>query len=212
MPRPKKRPKFNHQANTNEYLHCLGSMLKWSEILLNQKNEKAYNDFLNWIITKQYFKDNNEISIKKIAELSGYNSAKISRWLREIYEDILELNQKSPGLFYQEKGFNIELHFKHYDDYCIINLSIPIIPRVYERLEFYFIKAALGTNYFWVKEITHYIEENEAQVVVSLNGGLVNKYREFALEKALFYGNVNFMDVHKKFDFQIDDELRQLKF
>ncbi|MNP79069.1 hypothetical protein D3C76_1768180 [compost metagenome] len=69
----------------------------------------------------------------------------------------------------------------------------------------------MGTNYFWVKDITYYIEENKVQIVVSLQGGHLNKYREFVLDKALFNGNLNFMDLHQKFDFQIDDELRHLK-
>jgi len=212
MSRNKERLKFNHNANTHEYLYCLGNMIHWSKILLKQNNKKPYNDFLNWIIINQYFNNIEEgISLKKIAELSGYSNTKISRWIREIYIDILELNQKYPVLFYDKSGYNVELHFKHYDDYCFINLTLPHIPRVYERLEFYFIKAAVGTNYFWVKDITYYIEENKVQVVVSLQGGHLNKYREFALDKALFNGNLNFMDLHQKFDFQIDDELRHLK-
>ena len=85
MGRTKERPKLIYQANTLEYLYCLGDMPKWSELLYEQTNGKPYNDFLKWILSKNYFKDNQKISIKKIAELSGFPSVKITKWLREIY-------------------------------------------------------------------------------------------------------------------------------
>ena len=42
----KEKPKFIHQASTLEYLYCLSDMHKWSQILYDQHNGKAYNDFL----------------------------------------------------------------------------------------------------------------------------------------------------------------------
>lgn len=207
MSRAKKRPKFNHQASTHEYISCLRSMIKWSEVLLQQNNGKPYNEFLEWIIEKQYFKNIEGIPIKKIAVLSNYSNVKISKWLREIYNDILELNQKNPILFYVEKGFNVELHFEHYDDYCIFNFTLPTVPRIYDRIGFYFIKAAMGTNYFWVKDIMYYIEENEVQIIISLHGNILNKYRELMLDKALFNNEIN---LHDKFHFEIDNELKRL--
>jgi hypothetical protein len=96
MARIKEKPKIVHRATTLEYLYCLADMPKWSQVLLEQNSIKAYNKFLKWILEKQYFKDDEKISIKKIAELSGYPSIKISNWLREIYEDILKLNELQP--------------------------------------------------------------------------------------------------------------------
>jgi hypothetical protein len=207
MPRTKERPKLIHEATTLEYLFCLENMPKWSQVLSDYNNGKPYNDFLKWIIQQRYFKDDQKISIKKIAELSGYASAKISKWLREIYDDLLELNEAQPSLFYFPGNIEVELYFHYYDSHCSFKTSLPVVPRKYEMFEFHFIKAKLGVHFFWVDEVRHIIEENRTYISISLQGGFVNIYRELALSKALFEGTVSSLDVYKKYAFEIDKEL-----
>lgn len=207
MARRKERPKFVHQASTLEYLYCLGDMPKWSQLLLDQNNGKLYNDFLNWLLQKQFFKDERKISIKSMAEQSGYTSSKISKWLKEIYEDILELNELQPELFYSSGDVKIEFYMKYYDSYCSFLTSLAGVPRMYESIEFFFIKAKMGISFFWVKDVKYKIGDNETSVLIILEGGLVNIYREFTLSKALFEGYLNFREIHQKFDFEIDEQL-----
>ena len=211
MPRIKERPKFIHQAGTLEYMYCLGDMPKWSQALLNQKNAKSYNDFLQWILEKRYFKDDEKMSIKKIAELSGYPAAKISKWLRDIYEDIFQLNEVKPELFYVSGDVLVEFYFKYYDSRCMFKTSLPMLPRLHETLDFFFVKAKMGMSSFWVKDVQHFIGEDKAYIVVFLEGGLPNVYREFALSKALFEGTLDFRDVYQKYDFEIDNLLLKRK-
>ena len=204
MPRRKERPKFIHKASTQEYLHCLQNMSKWSEILLSQDNGKAYNDFLKWILENDYFKNSENLTITQVSKMSGYSSAKISKWLQEIYEGILKLNESNPELFYTESGIQVELHIRYYDSYCSFWLTLPVIPRVYESFEFFFIKAKMGWTTFWVKDVQYSIDNNKSSVILFLEGGILNKYREFAVEKALFEGQISFRDEYEKFDFEID--------
>lgn len=211
MPKTKERPKFIHQATTLEYLFCLQNMSDWSQILSNQDNRKSYNDFLKWILQQQYFKNHEKISIKKISEISEYPSTKISKWLREIYEDILELNEINPSLFCSTKGVEVELHFKYFDNYCSFKTSLLVLPRKYETFEFFFIKAKLGFTSFWVKEVHHTIDDNKGYISVFLEGGILNIYREFALAKAIFEGNLSYFDIYKKFDFEIDEALLRIR-
>ncbi len=83
MSRKKEPPKFIHKATTQEYLHCLQNMSKLSDILLSQNNGKAYNDFLKWMLENDYFKISKNLTIVHISKLSGYSSAKVSKWLQE---------------------------------------------------------------------------------------------------------------------------------
>lgn len=207
MGRTKERPKFIHQATTLEYLYCLGDMPKWSQVLLDHNNGKSYNDFLKLILEKQYFKDDEKRSIKKIAELSGYPSAKISKWLREIYEDIFTVNEAEPQLFYQVGTIEVEFYFKYYDSYCCFKTMLPALPRLYESFDFFFVKAKMGMSSFWVKDVRHIIGEDKSTVLINLHGGLVNIYREFTLSKALFEGTLKFMDIYQKYDYEIDKQL-----
>ena len=114
-----------------------------------------------------------------------------------------------PQLFSFSGNVNVELFFRYFDSYCSIKTSLPVVPRLYESFEFFFIKAKLGFSTFWVKDVEYVIRQNEASIVISLQGGYVNVYREFALDKALFEGAINFMDLCNKHDFEIDKILRK---
>ncbi len=209
MARIKQKPRLVHQATTLEYLYCLGDMLIWSQVLYDHNNAKSYNDFLKWILQRNYFKDEEKISIKKISELSDYPSVKISKWLREIYEDIFELNEVEPQLFYSKGNVQVEFHFKYFDSYTSFKTSLQVLPRQYETFDFFFVKAKMGISFFWVKDVRYIIGENETNVIISLAGGLVSVYREFALSKALFEGTLDFMDIYQKYDYEIDNHLRK---
>ena len=211
MGRTKERPKLIHQATTLEYLYCLGDMSKWSKLLYEQDNGKPYNDFLQWILSKDYFKNDEKISIKRISELSGYPSAKISKWLREIYEDIFELNETKPQLFRLDGDNKVEFYFRYNDNYCLFKISLPTLPREYETFDFFFVKAKMGISTFWVKDVGHFVAENGVSISISLHGGMVNIYREFALSKALFEGTLKFMDIYHKYDFEIDEQLLKIR-
>ena len=65
----------------------------------------------------------------------------------------------------------------------------------------------MDVNHFWVKSIVH---EVGSQPAIALEGGYLNRYREFALEKALFQGKLVLMDVIKKDSFEIDKELKTI--
>ena len=43
-----------------------------------------------------------------------------------------------------------------------------------------------------------------------LDGGTLNKYREFALEKALFQGRIGFMSLYDMHSFEIDKEIQRI--
>jgi hypothetical protein len=207
MGRIKERPKFIHQATTLEYLYCLSDMSIWSQVLFDQNNGKRYNDFLKWILENQHLKGDEKRSIKKIAEQSGYPSAKISKWLREIYDGIFELNEEQPQLFYLAGNIKVEFYLKYFDSHCSFITSLPAVPRMHESIDFFFVKAKMGISSFWVNDVSHFITENETSVVVNLTGGMVNVYREFALSKALFEGTLKFMDIYQKHNFEIDQLL-----
>ena len=205
MPRKKERPKFIHKASTQEYLHCLQNMSNWSNILLSQNNRKTYNDFLKWILKNDYFKTSENLTIAHISKQSGYSSAKVSKWLQEIYEGILELNENSPRLFCAEPGIRVRLQLRYYDSYCFFSLTLPVVPRVYESFEFFFIKAKIGWDRFWIRNVEYEIDNNKNTICIFLEGGILNRYREFAVEKALFKGQISHRDEYEKFDFEIDD-------
>lgn len=149
-----------------------------------------------------------KISIKKIAADFKTDTARVTKWIREIYDDIFELNYEKPELF-QKSGAKVCLHFSYFDDICIFYTSLQVVPREFEKVRFPFINAKVGINWFWVKTVEHEIAE-ESIVNISLKGGTANKYREFSLDKALFQREIHYMDVYEKNEFELDDEIRKI--
>lgn len=68
----------------------------------------------------------------------------------------------------------------------------------------------MGIDFFWVKKVEHEIVNDDTEVTIWLEGGFLNKYREFALHKALYQGWIGFMDEFDKHSFELDEELNKL--
>lgn len=210
MGRTKERKEIHHEPSTHEIFGCLSSMPKYSEILSIKNQDKPYTEFLKWLVGKDFYNSSNEkITVKKMASDFKSESSKITKWIHEIYDDIFELNYDEPTLF-QKDGVKVALYMKHYDDACTFFTSLPVIPRQYETVRFHFVQAKMGLDYYWVKKVEHAIEDGNAEVTLWLQGGFLNKYREFALDKALFQGWIHFMDVYHKQEFELDEEIKKI--
>jgi hypothetical protein len=210
MGRTKERRKILHEPSTHEIFRCLSEMTAYSKILLEHIPDKSFAEFLKWLIEVDFYNDREEkIIVKKIAAGFNVETAKATKWIKEIYQEIFELNYDKPELFQQE-GIKVTLYMKAYDNHCSFYTSLPVLPREFETLRFPFAHGKVGIDYFWVKKVEHEIVENSAVITLWLEGGFLNKYREFALDKALFQGRIGFMEVYQKHSFELDDELKKI--
>lgn len=210
MGRTKERRKIIHQPSTPEIFDCISCMPTYSKLLLDQYPNKPYSVFLHGLIDINFYNDRNEkITIKRIAADFNTDAVKVTKWLKEIYEQLFELNRDKPELF-RTNGVKVYLIFQNYDSYCYIYTSLPVLPREFETIRFPFVKAKVGTDSFWIKKVEHEIVEDTVEVIIWLEGGLLNKYREFALDKALFQDRIHFMDVFNLQPYEIDKELKML--
>jgi len=210
MGRRKERMKFIHEPSTHEIFYCLCGMPDYSKILLEQNPDKPYSDFLERLVEINFFNNRTEkIAIKKIASDLKTDTSKATKWIKEIYEQIFELNFDKPELF-QNNGVKVCMYIRYYDSSCSFYTTLAVLPREFETISFPFVKGKVGTERFWVKKVEHEINENGSSVTLWLDGGTLNKYREFALDKALFQGWIHFMDVYDKHSFELDDEIKKI--
>jgi hypothetical protein len=56
-------------------------MLNWSRILLLQSTQKPYADFLTWLLEKNFFIEQEKISVKSLALGFKADTTKITKWL-----------------------------------------------------------------------------------------------------------------------------------
>ncbi len=210
MARSNERRKILHNPSTHEIFLCLSWIPAYSKILADHGPRKSYSDFLDWLIQKRFYNDRTgKVIIKNIAKEYKSDSAKVTKWMREIYEEIFDLNYDRPELF-QKEGVKVCLYFSHYDNGCTFYTSLPAVPREFETVRFPFVKGKVGIDFFWVKNVEHEIIEDVTSISIWLSGGFLNKYRQFALDKAIFHGLIHFTDVYDRHDFELDDEIRKI--
>ena len=197
---------FLHESSTKEKLYCLSSNQKWSELLIGKG--KNYEQFLQRICQKNFFKDLESNSVTKIGAILGFKPAHITKWIAQIYDDIYELTIEEPNLF-KSSEIRHDCYFHNYDNHARLSIWLPQTPRECERFELDFLKAKLGTYSFWVKTVYHHYENGEYSVHLELNGGNLNRYREILVDKALFKGTLNLMDLYKKDRWEIDELLKK---
>lgn len=199
------KPKLEIRSSASDYFYSLCSMSDWLTILNKQESHKKYKEFLKWIVDENILDFDSEKVMRENAVKTGFPKNKILQWLREIYRDLIDLNCESPELFFDQEKVLIEFTFHYFGNYSFCTLSLPAIPRQYEEFRFPFINATLGTEYFWVKNITYLHDCQRTTINILLEGGFCNKYRDFAIEKAKYEGSLSFHDMYSLTDNEIDD-------
>lgn len=205
----KEGDKLIHKPSTQDVFNSLSGSPNYSEILLANKSDLPYSDFLRWLVENKYFKDrSSRITVKGMAADFKSDAAKISKWLRQIYDDIFELNESNPELF-QKEGIKVKLNFKTYDSRVNFHTSLPALPRIHETVVAYFFHAKLNANYYWIDDIEHVFHNGVMQIIVFLKGGFINRYREFLLDRAVFEEYISLYEAMTNYDFRIDEKLKK---
>ncbi len=151
--------------------------------------------------------EDKRVSITQMGEQFGVKKEHITKWVHEMYEDIFALNDTSPELFKSE-GIRHELYFKGIGTSTSLTIWLKSTPRVYEKLNFFFLEGKLGSRSYWVKDLHHDLDEGKHLITVFLEWGLCNVYRELLVQRGLFYGHLGSMDIYNKEDYEIDKELK----
>lgn len=155
---------------------------------------KEYDEFLQKLIGQEFYKLNESVSIKKISEETEYKRIQVTKWTRQLHDDIFILNSESPELFERDE-IKHNLYFRYFDTYAAVTLWLKHTPRVYDCFDFFFVKAKVGTGNFRVRDVTHEIDNGNYQINIQLIGGLPNRYREMLIEKAVFFNIINSWDI-----------------
>jgi len=120
------------------------------------------------------------------------------------------MNYEQQDLFKIKDTIKHELYFKGSDTFSYFTLWLSATTRIGEIFSCYFMKARMGTSSFWVNDVRHEYEDGEHRINIFLNGDIQNIYRSLLLEKALFFGQISFMEAMKDYGFQIDEKLRSI--
>ncbi len=194
-----KRVDYEHKPKISDYIICLAYYPNYTKLL--NPTDKPYSDVLKWFLDREeYFMDeeNDYPTVKKIASDLGISEFKAKSSLKSIYEDIFELNEKSPRLFMREGQILCNMSFKsHYGKTCTFNMGLDVLPRDGDSVYFLFLRATFDSWGFHVKGVYHELERGKHTVSVSLSPERKNKYFELLKEKGYLRGEISFEEYLK---------------
>lgn len=183
----------------NEIERSLFSEYRWIGFLADRG--KPYNHIIGGLMEigrlwNSEEKDNEQgaFSMRWMAERLEEKPSKITKWIRLIYNDLLELNMDEPHLFAGPGEILCEFLFEgNYDSYYVA-FGVPCIPRVGDKVDFQFLEAVIGLRMYVVREVTISREKGETHINVHCRIGTeYNLYREFIRSKATFMGELDLM-------------------
>ena len=149
-------------------------------------------------------------TMKWMAEKLHESPAHVSKWLRAIYEDLFGLNDSEPELFVADGEILCGFWFSGFREgrSCYFSFGIPALPHVGDNLDFCFVRAALGCDFFYIKDISHNRQGGKTSIMIDCEAGArYNRFREFLLDKARFMNEIGFMTEHDARPY-LDDMLR----
>lgn len=155
-------------------------------------------------------REDGAFTIKWMAEKLHETPAHVSKWLRAIYADLFELNCSEPELFVADGEILCGFWFSGFQEerYCSFSFGLPALPHVGDMLNFYFVRAVLGCDFFYIKDIYHNRDKGKTSIIIDCEAGVrYNRFRELLLDKTRFMNEIGIMTEHDARPY-LDDMLR----
>ena len=207
----------NTKLSIAEIMGGLSAESQWMMLVRNE--EKAYTKLIDhllseWSSSRETNQGKRQINtVKHYADSLGEKPATVNKWLRQIYQDIFDLNETQPELFLNagESMCSFEYSPSGLEGGFWFNLGVRSIPRVGDIFSFRFVKAVAHYTDFVVNEVTHRYEKGQMGTEVFLRTQYYEgeSYRRLLIDKARFLG---YMDILETFgsDYSIDKKLKSI--
>ncbi|MUV05396.1 hypothetical protein GN157_16910 [Flavobacterium rakeshii] len=175
-------------------------------------DDNRYNSIIDFLSAKDYYNDPDVPypTMKEVEKDTGLSASQLRKKLLEMYERIFDF-ENDEGLRFSKTQYTFYL--KHYELHSQFVVSkLPHVPRAGEQILLPFAKAKMGTEYFYVDKIVHYLENDIQNTVIWLKGGFYNSYWQIRKDEALLKRELTIDDTHKLMDFELKDKLGLSKY
>lgn len=178
---------------------------------------KPYDHILDGLVkigefwnSEDSYSEDGAFTMKWMADKLHESPAHISKWIRTIYEDLFEINNSEPELFVADGEILCDFLFSGFreDRSCSFSFGLPALPHVGDTLDFCFVRAALGCDFFYIRGIRHDRHGGKTSIMIDCEAGTgLNRFREFMLDKARFMNEIGIMTEYEARPY-LDDMLR----
>ena len=150
------------------------------------KDVAKYRTLLDFLNKKDYYNDEN-LAIPTLTEIEKYTGLKtfqLRTQLKNIYKEMLNhtFNFKKVEII-----FDVEF-YKEYASFKCNELTY--LPKIGENITIPFLKAKVGTDYFYVEDIRHNFYGQKQTIEILLKVGSFNSYWYYRKHKAYEQGEL----------------------
>ena len=200
-----------------EIIFALEEERQWMELVRGEG--KPYSKLIDFLLMEPVYNEDSDREFVKRMTVSSYaarlgeKQSLVNKWLRQIYTDIFELNQKRPELFVNPGEQMCTFHYYSEVDKSgfRFNLGLKCIPRVGDRIDFFFPQAVTDSSSLIVVDVTHRYEHGAMVTEIELGRRYYygSSYRKLLIDKALFLGWLSFEDKYAP-DYELDEKLKKV--
>lgn len=142
-------------------------------------------------------------TLKVLEEETQIKTYNLRKLLTEMYEALFNYEEI---LDFGEVEINfIVSYLKRNATFKCKNLGH--IPRVGDNICLPFLKAKVGSNYFYVEEVRHNLENNKQTIDITLLGGFYNAYWYYRKHKAIELKELSIHEQYDLYDFEMKEKL-----
>ena len=202
---------YTHKATSKEYLVALIYYPCFRKLLQSEISD--YKELQNWLSEKESSLRDEEKplpSLKEIAQELKIDTTTLTKNLKSIYHDIIDLNEKQPNLFRKEGQKLCFLSFNYLDQYAHFNLGLDVLPKVGEGFHFGFVKPINGGDSFHVEDVVHSYENGIHEVRIYLTSEYPIVYMKLLKEKAYLHRDISFSELLSSTNFSLQERLVKL--
>ena len=194
---------MEHQISAKRILIDLISILP--QIHKEFGDHERYKELITFLMAKDYYNDD-EIPYPTLKQVSSDTHLKphyIRKLLKEVYEKVFDYNF-SFDFTKVEVYFHVD-YLKRYASFKCKNMTN--LPRIGENITLSFLRAKVGTDYFYVEDIRHNFEHNNQLIHIHLKGGIYNSYWYHRKHEALEKRELSYHDLIGDYDFQLKEKI-----
>jgi len=169
------------------------------------KNKERYSKLVGFLSSKDYYVDEDLAypTLKEIEAITGLKTYHIRKQLLEIYKRLLDYEYT-----FDFNEVEIFVHIQYFKNFATVKCkNLTHIPKIGENITLPFLRAKVGTDYFFVEDIRHQFEENKQIITLFLIGGIFNSYWYYRKHKAFELGEIGIGEKYDLDEFDMKSRL-----
>lgn len=162
-------------------------------LMLLRDNGKPYGPLLEEMIEYGGLSYDERVNLpdkhytaKTLSERLGQKSGVVNRWIRQIGNDLISLNEARPQLFQTEGEIPCIIFGSFCKKYFCWSCSLPTLPRVGDNFDFGLANILIDVGYFYVYAVHFRRDAGKTRVDIDLVGGVGDTYSVLLEQRANF--------------------------